>query len=105
MEAALAAEDPRLVSALSAKVRSSALTLVVRGLLFVTSGMVLLLTGLVSKLPAVSIVGFLVALFGVFSVISRGKIAGRKKKSPKTPKKPRGNFGDSFQQRWDNRQG
>ena len=96
MEAALAAEDPRLVSTLSAKTRSPRSLTLFRG--------VILLIGLVAKIPLISIAGFLIALFGIFGAISNSSNRGAKAKSSgKSSGNGKGKFSDRLQRRWDER--
>jgi len=112
MEAALAAEDPRLVSTLTAKTRTRGVASLIRGLLLIAIGMAALLTGLVLKIPAVSIGGFIFALYGGFTAISRGSVrvqsslAGGGSSNPferPSTKKSGGNLSDRLQRRWDKR--
>ncbi len=111
MEAALAAEDPRLVSTLTAKRRTRGVASLIRGAVLIGVGMAALLIGLVAKIPAVSIGGFIFALYGGFTAISHGSARSAKlslvnagAKSGKA-KKARGSFGDRLQRRWDMRNG
>lgn len=108
MEAALAAEDPRLVSTLSATSRSPRAISLARGAMLGAIGLVAVLIGLVAKIPLVSIAGFLLALFGVFGAISHSSKAGKsartfgKSKSTKGTS-GKGKFSDRMQRRWDER--
>ena len=104
MEAALAAEDPRLVSTLSAKTRSPRSLTLFRGVILSLVGMVALLIGLVAKIPLISIAGFLIALFGIFGAISNSSNRGAKAKSSgKSSGNGKGKFSDRLQRRWDER--
>ena len=111
MEAALAAEDPRLVSTLTAKAHTRGVASLIRGSILIAVGMAALLTGLVMKIPAVSIGGFIFALYGGFTAISRGSVrvqsplvaSGSPLPFKNSAKKSRGNFGDRIQRRWDKR--
>ena len=62
MEAALVQDDPRLVSTLSGKIRAPQGNRVVAGLVSLFGGMAIILAGLVAKIPAVGIAGFIIAL-------------------------------------------
>ena len=104
MEAALEADDPRLVSTMTGKVRTKQGGRVVQGGLLLLAGMAILLGGLIARLVPVSLLGFLVALAGVVFVISNvgGSLGGARSgnKSPKPKKAP---WTDRMEQRWDRR--
>lgn len=103
MEAALAVDDPKLVSALSGKVRTPKRNRVLVGILFFFAGLATLLTGLISQTVPVGIAGFVLSLIGLVFIISN--LAGRseaKVKEPKSPKKPK--WSATFEERWDRRQ-
>ena len=103
MEAALAAEDPRLVSTLTAKSHTNRSLSIIRGALLCLGGMITLIVGLVAKYPLVSIFGFIVALGGAFGAVSsRGTRV--KSGAPGQQKSARkGNFSDRMQRRWEER--
>lgn len=63
MEAALSAEDPKLVSTFSGKVHRPR---PIAAIALVVVGIVLLFTGLIAQLPPVGILGFLTALTGTY---------------------------------------
>jgi hypothetical protein len=100
MEEALVADDPRLVSALTAKpgvVTGSFL----RGLILVIAGLAILLGGLIAKATLVGVGGFVVALTGLVIVIRAVGTSG----APKGAKisKARGGFSARIENRWDQR--
>ena len=103
MEAALAAEDPRLVSTLTANSRTTGSLTIIRGAIFCLMGMITLIVGLVAKYPIISIGGFIVALVGVFGAVSsRGR--GFKSAAPRQSKSAKkGKFSDRMQRRWEER--
>jgi len=102
MERALTAEDPQLVSTLTGSRKSRS----TRGSLALSVSMVLvgigtLLGGLISKMTIVGVIGFALALAGIYLAISRIS-------APKLGKsnKPAGSsrFIQRLEQRWDNRE-
>ena len=112
MEAALAAEDPRLVSTLTAKAHTRGVAALIRGAALIAIGMVALLIGLAMKIPAVSFSGFIFALYGGFSAVTRGSArkfgSSSTSSAPGSSHKPgrskkSGGFGDRLQRRWDER--
>ena len=103
MEAALEQDDPRLVSTLSGKIRTRQGGRVVAGASALFGGMAILLGGLIAKVPAIGIAGFITSLVGTFLIISnfsagkmRSATAGNKSKSKKA-------WGDRLEERWDKR--
>ena len=110
MEAALAAEDPRLVTTLTATVRTPRALSFLRGAIFFAIGMIAVLIGLIAKIPLISIGGFLFAVYGVFGAITRSSHSGARFGSGKSGKtggrgkgKKQGNFSDRLQRRWEER--
>jgi len=108
MEAALAAEDPRLVSTLTAKPRTPRSLTIVRGAVLFLIGMITLIVGLVAKYPIVSIGGFILALIGVFGAVSSssrnsGSVVGGSKSANKKSASKKGKFSDRMQRRWEER--
>ena len=100
MEAALSQEDPKLVSALSQKKvkRSPILSLALIAVGFIT-----LFVGLVSQVVIAGVAGFIIALAGVYRLIttSRSAVMG----AMKTPKqKRRSRFNSMLEERWERRQ-
>ncbi|MBM3719503.1 MAG: DUF3040 domain-containing protein [Actinobacteria bacterium] len=103
MEAALAVDDPKLVSTLSGKVRTPKKNRMFAGILLFFTGLVTLLAGLISQTIPVGIAGFVLALIGLVFVITN--LAGKSPvpvKSNERPKKPK--WSSSFEERWDRRQ-
>lgn len=103
MEAALAVDDPKLVSTLSGKVRSPKKNRMFAGILLFFTGLATLLAGLISQAIPVGIAGFVLALIGLVFIISN--LAGKTPVPAKTdqrPKKPK--WSASFEERWDRRQ-
>ena len=98
MEAALSQEDPKLVSALSHKKgsRSPLLSLVLIGLGFVT-----LFIGLVSQVVIAGVAGFIIALAGLYRLITRSRGVARVK-TPREKRKSR--FNSMLEERWERRQ-
>jgi hypothetical protein len=103
MEAALAVDDPKLVSTLSGKVRTPKKNRMFAGIALFFTGIATLLVGLISQTVPVGIVGFVLALVGLVLVISNlsGKSAvGVKESRPK--QKPK--WSATLEERWDRRQ-
>jgi hypothetical protein len=103
MEAALAVDDPKLVSTLSGKIRTPKKTRALAGIAFFFTGIAVLLTGLISQTIPVGIAGFVCALIGLVFVItnlSSGLAGG----APKAAKKRKPKWSASLEERWDRRQ-
>jgi membrane-bound ClpP family serine protease len=99
MEAALSQEDPKLVSALSQKKvkRSPILSLTLIALGFST-----LFIGLIMQVVFAGVIGFVIALAGLYRLIitSRSTINGMK-----APRQKRHNrFNSMLEERWERRQ-
>jgi len=106
MEEALAADDPRLVSALSgsSKVSRNRVLLAIALLL---SGIATLFAGLIAQITAIGLVGFLVALTGVVLLLRAftapgALISATQKGKGRAPRSQKG-LGDRLQDRWDQR--
>lgn len=103
MEAAFEQEDPRLVSTLTGSARTKQGSYVLYGVFGVLAGMGILFAGLIAKIIAVGLLGFVVALTGAFFIFTNlslgknGKGAARGSK----PKKPK--WSDRLEGRWDRR--
>ena len=95
MEAALASDDPRLQSTLTASPKVSGSLL--RGVLLLVAGFAILFTGLIAQIALVGIAGFAIALTGVISGL-RSVSSG----APRV-KGARRSFNDRIQERWDRR--
>jgi uncharacterized membrane protein HdeD (DUF308 family) len=99
MEQALSADDPRLVSALSASPKMAGAG-ILRGLLLVLVGIIVLFAGLISQVVPVGVAGFVIALAGLLIAI-RG-VTSPVAKAPKGAK-AKGGFGTRLENRWDQR--
>lgn len=94
MEAALSAEDPKLVATMARRRPSIALNIAA-----ILLGVTLLLSGVIAKLTVLGIIGFLVALVGAATIRIRPKVGGLK-----LAKGIKGQGGQGrMQQRWDRR--
>ncbi len=100
MEAAFEQEDPRLVSTLTGSARTKQGSFVFYGIFGVLAGMGILFGGLVAKLIAVGLLGFVIALAGAFFIFTNLSIGKGGKGSPKA-KKPK--WSDRLEGRWDRR--
>ena len=106
MEEALAADDPRLVSALtgSSRVSRNRLFLAIALLL---GGIATLFAGLIAKITVIGLGGFLVALAGSILLFRAFALpsAFTSATSPGTGRGPSSNkgLGDRLQDRWDQR--
>ena len=99
MEAALSQEDPKLVSALSQNKskRSPLLSLALIALGFIT-----LFVGLVSQVVIAGIAGFVIALAGVYRLITTSRSGMQGMKAPR--EKRRSRFNNMLEERWERRQ-
>lgn len=103
MEAALEADDPRLVSTMTGKVRTKQGGRIFQGGLLLLAGMAIVLGGLIAQIVPVSLIGFLVALTGVVFVISNLGALGGARSGNKSPKPKKTPWTDRMEQRWDRR--
>ncbi len=101
MEEALAADDPRLISAFSGKTPSR--TRVVVGFLLVVAGIFGLLSGMISKTPAIGVIGFAISLSGAVLAISNlgGLMNSVTNRAPREKKGSK--WSARFEERWDKR--
>lgn len=99
MEAALSQEDPKLVSALSQK-RSKRSPLL--SLLLIALGFITLFAGLVSQVIVAGVAGFIIALAGLYRLITTSKSGMGSAKGPKVKGKSR--FNSMLEERWERRQ-
>lgn len=106
MEEALAADDPRLVSAMSG---SSGLSRnrILLGIALVLVGLATIFGGLIAQVTVVGLAGFLIALTGsvlVYRALTTpgALVPAAGQGSPKAPR-ARKKFGDRLQERWDER--
>lgn len=109
MEAALASDDPRLQSALSGgdtatMLRGKSSSLLVSGLLILV-GIVTLFTGLISQIPLIGVVGFLISLTGVLVAIRAlsAPIKGAARAAKGSAKGSKRGLNSRMQERWDRR--
>jgi len=105
MEAALAADDPRLVGALSGKARTRQASRVLAGFFAVLTGLAVIVAGLVVKNTVIGVIGFIIALSGAFTAISNfslrqmmGKNTGTSSGKNRSPR-----WSDRLERRWDDR--
>lgn len=99
MEAALSQEDPKLVSALSQKKvkRSPILSITLIALGFST-----LFIGLVMQVAVAGVIGFVIALAGLYRLITTSRASINSMKAPR--QKRRNRFNSMLEERWERRQ-
>jgi len=106
MEAALAADDPRLVGTLTGKARTRQASRVLLGFFAVLSGLAVVVAGLIAKSTPVGIIGFVIALAGAFTAISNfslRQMVGSGAMGSPAGKRHRPGWGDRLERRWDDR--
>lgn len=115
MEAAMAQEDPKLVSTLTGKASIPAFASSYRslsvGLVLILLGMATIIAGLIAKATVVGIVGFGIALMGAIAIVryftSRSGHAGQggsvAPKAPKSPKQGGPSWSQRMEDRWERR--
>lgn len=102
MEQALAADDPRLMSAFSGKTPSR--SRVVLGFALIVLGIFVLFGGLISQTPPLGIVGFVLSLSGAVLAISNlGGLMNAVISKTQKPKSGGKNWNAKFQDRWEKR--
>lgn len=106
MEQALAADDPRLISAFNGKTPSR--TRVVIGFGLILLGIFVLFGGLISQTPPLGIAGFALSLTGaVLAITNLGGLMNSVMNRAQAPKnlggKNGGKWSSKFEQRWDRR--
>lgn len=105
MEASLAKEDPKLQSMLEGYSTAKNAKKILSGFTLVFVGISIILAGVISKVPVIGLVGFLVALFGVilsqsvFQIFSNGFIAGTDM-NIHANRKTRKTFAQKMEERW-----
>ncbi len=100
MEAALATDDPRLESRLGATALAPARPRLFLGAAATLAGIAIIFGGLISKTTPIGVAGFLVALFGVLTLVrSLGSIT----KGATRTKGPRTSFSARLEERWNRR--
>jgi Protein of unknown function (DUF3040) len=100
MEAALVADDPRLVSTLNGRERTPKGSMALTGFFAILGGMAVLLSGLVAQVIAVGIAGFLISLFGLVLLVSNLSFG---KSGFKDPKGARPKWSSRLEDRWERR--
>ena len=103
MEAALTQDDPRLVSTLSGKIRTPQGSRVLVGVIALFGGMAILLAGLIAKIPAIGIAGFIISLVGAFLIISNFSAGVMKNAVGNKSSKNKKSWGNRLEERWDKR--
>ena len=106
MEAALAADDPRLVGTLTGKARTRQASRVLLGFFAVLGGLAVVVAGLIAKSTPVGIIGFVIALAGAFTAISNfslRQMVGSGAMGSPAGKRHRPGWGDRLERRWDDR--
>ena len=99
MEAALSADDPRLVSALSGRPRSARL---LYGILIALGGMALLLGGLIAKSVPLGVLGFITCLGGILTSLSGGSV-GNPASGYRGATRGKKNWSSRLEERWERR--
>ncbi len=103
MEAALAVDDPKLVSTLSGKARTPKKNRMFAGIALFFTGIATLLGGLISQTVPVGIVGFVFALVGLVLIISnlagKGEVGVKQVRPKQKPK-----WSATLEERWERRQ-
>ena len=100
MEAALVADDPRLVSTLNGRERTPRGSRALLGLASILAGMLVLLSGLISQVIPLGIAGFLVSLAGLVLFLSNLSFG---KSEFKSPKGARNKWSSRLEDRWERR--
>jgi ABC-type nickel/cobalt efflux system permease component RcnA len=99
MEAAFEQDDPRLVSTLTGKARTRQASRTLLGLFLILGGILVLFLGLISKVIVIGLAGFVIALLGVFLVVTNFSLPTLAPKSK--AKKP--SWSERLERRWDRR--
>jgi len=100
MEAAFEQEDPRLVSTLTGSARTKQGSLVFYGIFGVLAGMGILFGGLISKVIAFGLLGFVIALVGAFFIFTNFSLGRGGRSMPKAKKQK---WSDRLEGRWERR--
>lgn len=103
MEKALSAEDPRLANTLSSP-KVARIGGRYSGLFALLSvlGLALIGAGVSQQLPILGIIGFLLALVGLYFIINRAMSGGNREPKPRSQRR-RGSMTDRAQERFDKR--
>ncbi len=100
MEAALVAEDPRLVSTLNGRVRSPKVGRALIGFFAILGGMTVLLAGLIAQIIAIGMIGFVISLVGLVVLVSNLSLG---KSDLKGPGGSRPKWSSRLEDRWERR--
>lgn len=100
MEAALVADDPRLVSTLNGRSRTPKAGRALTGFFAILGGMAVLLAGLIAQVIAVGIVGFLISLAGLVLLLSNLSFGRSELKGEKGA---RSKWSSRLEDRWERR--
>lgn len=103
MEAALAADDPRLVGALRGKARTHQASRVLAGSLAVLAGLAVIVAGLIAKVTIIGVIGFIIALSGAFTAISNFSLRNMRGKGVASSARKSARWSDRLERRWDDR--
>jgi len=111
MEAALAADDPRLVGTLTGKARTRQASRVLLGFFTVLIGLSVVVAAAtsahsISLVVTLGVSGFVIALAGAFTAISNfslRQMVGSGAMGSHTGKRQRPGWGDRLERRWDDR--
>ena len=101
MEQALSADDPRLSSTLTGNRTFPGRTRVLTGVAALLAGLAIIMGGLISQTVPVGILGFVIALSGLFTVLSA--VAGISRGAQKMKKSKNSGLRSRLEQRWDER--
>lgn len=104
MERALYAEDPKLATTLRGGAGRFVRGQLIGGVLATLAGIAVVVAGVASKLPLLSVAGFLIALGGVWLVVhSFSKVSAES--GPATPNAPRRSVISKAEERFQRRRG
>ncbi|CAB4738003.1 unannotated protein [freshwater metagenome] len=100
MEAALVADDPKLVSTLNGRERSPKASKALLGFFAILGGIAVLFAGLIAQVIALGIAGFLVSLAGLVVLLSNLSFGRSEFKSPNSA---RPKWSSRLEDRWERR--
>ena len=103
MEAALVADDPRLVSTLNGRDRTPKTGRALLGFFVILAGMAVLLAGLIAQVIAVGIAGFLISLTGLVLLLSNLSFGKSEFEGSKSAKGARPKWSSRLEDRWERR--
>lgn len=105
MERALYAEDPKLATTLRGGAGRFARGQLIGGVLGALAGIAVVVAGVASKLPLLSVAGFLIALGGVWLVVRSFSAVATDGETPKKPASPRRGLVSKAEERFQRRRG